>query len=167
MGNQKQKSMEIEEEFMVINDRNGEDTGLEFPLGFSFFEHPNRRHVIRSSLDKDKSKMVVPEKLPVKRTQSISVQNPSSLPTSPATPSVQHVIVQSPVTKVLALTPVTKSAPLPSRPIQFQFMKALNKKLATGTREDCSGRKFHEESYYDFKAFVVSYLTKFSMELCR
>ena len=39
-------------------------------------------------------------------------------------------------------------------------------KLATGVREDCSGRKFHEECYYDFKAFATSPLTKFSTELC-
>ena len=163
--------MEIKEEFMVINDRNGEDTSLEFPSGFSISEipisgHPNQRHVTRSSLDKGKSKMVVPEKLPVKRTQSINIQNPSSLPTSPATPLVQHVVVKSPIAEALAPTPVTKSAPPSSRPIQFQFMKTLNKKLATGAREDCSGRKFHEESYYDFKAFAVSPLPKFSMELC-
>ena len=111
--------MEIEEEFMVINDGNGDDVGLKFPPGFSLFEllisrYLNQRDVIRSSLDKGKSKMVVPEKLPVKRTQSINVQNPSSLPTSPATPSVQHVTVQSPGTEVLAPTLVTKSVPLPS-----------------------------------------------------
>ena len=40
MGNQKRKSMEIEEEFELINDGNGEDVGLEFPLGFFFFELP-------------------------------------------------------------------------------------------------------------------------------
>ncbi|KAJ9702955.1 hypothetical protein PVL29_004627 [Vitis rotundifolia] len=59
MGNQKQKSMEIEEEFVAINDGNGEDAGLEFPSGFSFLElpisgYPNQRDVIRSSLDKGK-----------------------------------------------------------------------------------------------------------------
>ena len=50
--------------------------------------------------------------------------------------------------------------------MQFQFIKAPKKKLAAGAREDRSGRKFHEECYYNFKAFVASSLTKFSMELC-
>ena len=40
MGNQKRKSMEIEEEFMVINDKIGENIGLESPLGLSFSEPP-------------------------------------------------------------------------------------------------------------------------------
>ena len=62
--------------------------------------------------------MVVPEKLPVKRTRSISVQNPSSFLTSPTTLSVQHVVVQSPAVEAPAPTPVTKSVPPPSRPIQ-------------------------------------------------
>ena len=98
MGNEKRKSMEIEEEFMVINDGNGDDVGLKFPPGFSLFEllisrYLNQRDVIRSSLDKGKSKMVVPEKLPVKRTRSISVQNPSFFSTYLATPSVQHAVV--------------------------------------------------------------------------
>ena len=110
--------------------------------------------------------MVAPEKLPVKRTRSISAQNPSSFPTSPTTPSVQHVVVQSPVAEAPAPILITKSTPPPSWAIQFQFTKALKKKLATGVKEDCSGRKFHEECYYDFKAFVASPLTKFSMELC-
>ena len=94
--------MEIEEEFVAINDENGEDAGLEFPLGFSLSKlpisgYPNQKDVTRSSLDKGKSKMVVPEKLPVKRTRNINVQNPSSFPTSPATPLVQHVVIQSSV----------------------------------------------------------------------
>ena len=46
-------------------------------------------------------------------------------------------------------------------------MKALRNKIASGTREDCLGRKFHEECYYDFKAFVASPLTQFSMEVPR
>ena len=58
---------------MAINDRNGEDTGLGSPLGFSLSElpvsgHPNQRNVTKSSLDKGKSKMVAPEKLSMKRT---------------------------------------------------------------------------------------------------
>ena len=32
--------MEIEEEFVAINDENGEDAGLEFPLGFSLSKLP-------------------------------------------------------------------------------------------------------------------------------
>ena len=89
----KESKTKIEEEFVVINDKNCEDTGLEAPLGFSLSElpvsgHPNQRNVTKSSLDKDKSKMVGLEKLPVTRTRSISVQNPSSFPTSFATPSV-------------------------------------------------------------------------------
>ena len=124
MGNQKRKSMEIEEEFMVINDKIGENIGLESPLGLSFSEppiskHPNQRHVTRSLLDKGKSKMIVPEKLPIKRTRSISVQNLSSLLTFPATPSIQHVVVQSPVAEAPTPTPVTKFVPPPSQPIQF------------------------------------------------
>ncbi|KAJ9702954.1 hypothetical protein PVL29_004626 [Vitis rotundifolia] len=103
--------------------------------------------------------MVTPKKLLVKRTQSISVQNPSSFPTSLATPTVQRVVVQSPIAKA--------PTPPPSQPIQFQFMKASKKKLATGAREDCAGRKFHEECYYNFKALVASPLTKFSTKLCR
>ena len=153
---------------MVINDGNGEDTSLESPPGFflsklPFFGHPNQRNVTKSSLDKGKSKMVAPEKLPVKRTHA---QNPSSFPTSPATPSIQHAVVQSLVIEVPGPILIIKSAPPSSQPIQFQFTKALKKKLATGAREDYSCRKFHEECYYDFKAFVASPLTKFSTELC-
>ncbi|KAJ9703031.1 hypothetical protein PVL29_004687 [Vitis rotundifolia] len=108
--------MEIEKEFVVINDRNGEDVGLEFPPGFSpsklpIYGHPNQRHVTRSSLDKGKSNMVVPEKLPMKRIRSINVQYPSSFLTSPATPSVQHVVVQSFVAEAPAPTLITKSTP--------------------------------------------------------
>ena len=66
----------------------------------------------------NKSNMVVPEKLPVKRTRSISVQNPSSFLTSPTTLSVRHVVVQSPVVEAPAPTLVTKSVSPPSRPIQ-------------------------------------------------
>ena len=73
MGNQKRKSIEIEEELLVINDRNGENTSLGLPMGFFLSEfpvsrHPNQRNVTKSSLDKGKSKMVAPEKLPMKRT---------------------------------------------------------------------------------------------------
>ena len=83
---------------MAINDENGEDTDPESPLGFSLSEpllsgHPNQRNVTRSSIDKGKSKMVSPGKLPVKRTRSIKAQDPSSFPASPATPSEQHVVV--------------------------------------------------------------------------
>ncbi|KAJ9680373.1 hypothetical protein PVL29_019637 [Vitis rotundifolia] len=83
---------------MVIYDGNGEDVGLKFPPRFSLSElpvsgYPNQRDVTRSLLNKGKSNMVVPAKLSVKRTRSISVQNPSSFPTSPATPSIQHVVV--------------------------------------------------------------------------
>ena len=172
MGNQKQKSMEIEEEFMVVNDGNDKDVGLEFPSRFFLSKlpisrYPNQRDVTRSSLDKGKSKMVVPKNLPVKRTWSISVQNPSSFLTSLATPSVQHVVIQSPIAEAPTPILVTKYVPPPSQPIQFQFMKAPKNKLAIGAREDCSGRKFHKECYYDFKAFLTSPLTKFSTELCR
>ncbi|KAL6333788.1 hypothetical protein AAG906_028974 [Vitis piasezkii] len=99
--------------------------------------------------------MVSPGKLPVKRTRSIRAQNPSSFPASPATPSEQHVVVQLIIVEAPTPTPVAKSAPPPSRPLQFQFTKVPKKKLATSAREDCSGRKFHEECYYDFKAFCV------------
>ncbi|RVW84091.1 hypothetical protein CK203_040540 [Vitis vinifera] len=110
-------------------------------------------------MDKGKSKMVAtPGKLPVKRTRSVRARTLSNFPASPATPSEQHAVVQSTVAKAPAPTPVTKSAPPPSRPPQFQFTKAPKKKLATGAREDCSGRKFHEECYYDFKAFAASLL---------
>ena len=115
---------------------------------------------------KEKSKMVALGKLPVKRTRSVRARNLSNFPASPTTPSEQHVVVQSTVAKAPAPTPVTKSALPPSRPPQFQFTKALKKKLATGAKEDCSGRKFHEECYYDFKAFAAFSLTKFSIELC-
>ena len=92
MGNQKQKSSDIEKEFVAINDENGEDTNPESPSGFSLSKppvsgHPNQRNIARSSMDKDKSKMVGHEKLLVKRTQSVRAQNPSSFPASPATPS--------------------------------------------------------------------------------
>ena len=172
MGNQKRKSSDIEKEFVVMNDGNGEDTDPESPPGFSLSEppisgHRNQRNVARSSIDKGKSKMVAtPGKLPVKRTRSVRARTLSNFPASPATPSEQHVVVQSTVAKAPAPTPVTKSAPPPSRPPQFQFTKAPKKKLATGAREDCSGRKFHEECYYDFKAFAASSITKFSTELC-
>ena len=75
-------------------------------------------------------------------------------------------MVQSIVAEAPAPTLFTKSSPPPNQPLQFQFIKAPKKKLTTSAREDCSGRKFHEECYYDFKAFVASPLTKFSMELC-
>ncbi|KAJ9672772.1 hypothetical protein PVL29_002630 [Vitis rotundifolia] len=172
MGNQKRKSLDIEEEFVVMNDGNGEDIDPESPPGFSLSEppisgHRNQRNVARSSMDKGKSKMVAtPGKLPVKKTRSVRARTRSNFPTSPATPSEQHAVVQSTVAKAPAPTPVTKSAPPPSRPPQFQFTKAPKKRLATGAREDCSGRKFHEECYYDFKAFAASSLTKFSTELC-
>ncbi|KAL6345640.1 hypothetical protein AAG906_017372 [Vitis piasezkii] len=48
------------------------------------------------------------------------------------------VFVQSIIAEAPAPTPVTKSAPPPSRPLQFQFTKAPKKKLTTGVREDCS-----------------------------
>ncbi|KAL6326071.1 hypothetical protein AAG906_000946 [Vitis piasezkii] len=76
MGNQKQKSSDIEKEFVAMNDRNGEDTDPESPPGFSLseppiFGHPSQRNVARSSMDKGKSKMVPTlGKLPVKRTRS-------------------------------------------------------------------------------------------------
>ena len=171
MGNQKQKSSNIEKEFVAINDRNGEDTNPESPPGFSLSEppvsgHPNQRNVARSSMDKGKSKMVAFGKLPMKRTRSVRAQNPSYFLAFPAILSEQYVVVQSIVAEAPAPTPVTKSAPQPNRPLQFQFTKAPKKKLATGAREDCLGRKFHEECYYDFKAFVAFPLTKFSMKLC-
>ena len=156
---------------MAINDENGEDTDPESPPGFSLSEpllsgHPNQRNVARSSIDKGKSKMVSPRKLLVKRTRSVKAQTPSIFSASPTTPSEQHVVVQSIVVEAPTPTPVTKFAPPSSQPLQFQFTKASKKKLATSVREDCSGRKFHEECYYDFKAFATSPLTKFSTELC-
>ncbi|KAJ9687253.1 hypothetical protein PVL29_015930 [Vitis rotundifolia] len=119
MGNQKRKSSDIEKEFVAINDRNGEDTDPKSPSGFSLSEppisgHPNQKNVTRSSMDKGKSKMVGLGNLPVKRTRSIRTQNPLSFPASPATPSEQHVVVQSTIAKALAHTPITKSAPPPS-----------------------------------------------------
>ncbi|KAL6324956.1 hypothetical protein AAG906_019864 [Vitis piasezkii] len=114
MGNQKRKSSDIEKEFVAINDENGEDTNPESPPGFSLSKppvsgHPNQRNVARSSMDKDKSKMVGHEKL-------------------------LSIIAEAPVP-----TPVTKYAPPPSQPLQFRFTKVPKKKLATGAREDCSG----------------------------
>ncbi|RVW53753.1 hypothetical protein CK203_068971 [Vitis vinifera] len=148
MGNQKRKSLDIEKELVAMNDGNGEDIDSESPPGFSLSElpisgHPNQRNVARSSMEKGKSKMVA---------------TPGKLP--------QHAVVQSIVAKAPAPTLVTKYALPPSRPLQFQFTKAPKKKLATGAREDCLGRKFHEECYYDFKAFAALSLTKFSTELC-
>ncbi|KAJ9684971.1 hypothetical protein PVL29_017123 [Vitis rotundifolia] len=104
---------------MAINDKNGENTDLESRLGFSLSEppisrHPNQRNVTRSSMDKGKSKMVGPGKLLVKKTRRI----------------IQSIIAEAP-----SPTPVTKSAPSPSRPLQFQFTKAPKKKLATSARE--------------------------------
>ncbi|RVW30422.1 hypothetical protein CK203_088865 [Vitis vinifera] len=141
MGNQKRKSSDIEKEFMAINDGNGKDTNSESPSGFSlskppFSGHPNQRNVTRSSMDKDKSKMVGHGKL-------------------------LSIIVEAPTP-----TLVTKYAPPLSQPLQFRFTKVPKKKLAIGAREDCLGRKFHEECYYDFKAFDASPLTKLSTELC-
>ena len=74
MGNQKRKSSDMEKEFVVMNDGNGEDTDPESPPGFSLSEppisgHRNQRNVARSSMEKGKSKMVATSgKLPVKRT---------------------------------------------------------------------------------------------------
>ena len=101
---------------MAINDGNDEDTNPESPPGFSLSEppvseHPNQRNVARSSMDKGKSKMVAPRKLPVKRTRSVKARTPSFLSASPTTPSEQHAIVQSIVVEAPAPTPVTKSAP--------------------------------------------------------
>ena len=98
MGNQKRKSSDIEKKFVVMNDGNGEDTDLESPLGFSLFEppisgHSNQRNVARSSMDKGKSKMVAPGKLPVKRTRSVRARTPSIFSASPATPLEQHAVV--------------------------------------------------------------------------
>ncbi|KAL6318386.1 hypothetical protein AAG906_040567 [Vitis piasezkii] len=119
-----------------MNDRNDKDTDPESPLGFSLSEppisgHPNQRNVARSSMDKGKSKMGAPGKLPVKRTRSVRARTLSNFPASPATPSEQHAIVQSTIAKAPAPTPVTKSAPPPSRPPRFQFKKTPKKKLAT------------------------------------
>lgn len=63
---------------MEISNENGDDTGLESSMGFSIseplvFGPPTQRYVTIASLDKDKSKMIVPKKLLVKRTQIISV----------------------------------------------------------------------------------------------
>ena len=149
MGNQKWKSSDIEKEFVVMNDGNGEDTDPESPPGFSLSEpaisgHRNQRNVARSSIDKGKSKMVAtPGKLPVKRTRSVRARTLSNFSASPATPSEQHVVVQSTIAKAPAPTPVTKSAPPLSRPPQFQFTKAPKKKLATGARDDCSEEFTH------------------------
>ena len=74
MGNQKRKSSDMEKEFVVMNDGNGEDTDPESPPAFSLSEppisgHRNQRNVARSSMEKGKSKMVATSgKLPVKRT---------------------------------------------------------------------------------------------------
>ena len=58
---------------MAINDENGEDIDPVSPPGFSLSEllvsrHPNQRNAARSSMDKGKSKMVAPRKLPIRRT---------------------------------------------------------------------------------------------------
>ncbi|RVW61982.1 hypothetical protein CK203_063921 [Vitis vinifera] len=127
--------------------------------------HPNQRNVARSSMDKGKSKMVAPGKLPVKRTRSVRARTPLIFPASPATPSEQHAVVQSTVAEAPALLRL-QNLHLHEPTTSFQFTKAPKKKLATGAREDCSSRKFHEECYYDFKAFAASPLTKFSTELC-
>ncbi|KAL6336515.1 hypothetical protein AAG906_022456 [Vitis piasezkii] len=142
MGNQKRKSSDIEKEFVAMNDGNGEDTDSESPPGFSLSElpiygHPNQRNVARSSMEKGKSKMVA---------------TPGKLP--------QHVVVQSTVAKALILLGYkicTFTKPTTLVPIH----ESIKKKLATSAREGL-GRKFHEECYYDFKAFVASSLTKFS-----
>ena len=81
-----------------MNDENGEDTDPESPPGFSLseppiFGHPNQRNVARSSMDKGKSKMVAPGKLPVKRTRSVRARTPSIFSASLATPSEQHAVV--------------------------------------------------------------------------
>ena len=118
----------------------------DFPfLNFSFLDIPTRGMQQDLQWIKEKSKMVALGKLPVKRTRSVKARTPSIFPASPATPSEQHAIVQATVAEAPTPTPVTKSTPPPSRPLQFQFTKALKKKLATGAREDYSGRKFHEE----------------------
>ncbi|KAL6323036.1 hypothetical protein AAG906_023654 [Vitis piasezkii] len=115
MGNQKRKSSDIEKEFVVMNDGNGEDAIPNhlriFLSRTSHFGHRNQRNVARSSMDKGKSKMV-------------------------ATPENYLPIHES-----------------------------IKKKLATVQGRTAS-RKFHEECYYDFKAFAASSLTKFSTELC-
>ncbi|KAL6339238.1 hypothetical protein AAG906_024389 [Vitis piasezkii] len=143
MGNQKRKSSDIEKEIVVMNDENqneSSDTDPESPPGFSLSEppisgHRNQRNVARSSMDKGKSKMVA---------------TPGKLPFSPLLKPCSYL--------------VTKSTPPPSRPPRFQFTKAPKKKLAT-VQGRIARRKFHEECYYDFKAFVHP-LTKFSTELC-
>ncbi|RVW77778.1 hypothetical protein CK203_063784 [Vitis vinifera] len=117
MGNQKRKSSDIEKEFVVMNDGNGEDIDPESPPGFSLSEppisgHRNQRNVARSSMIKENQRwLLTPGKLP------------------------------STVAKAPTPTPVTKSAPPPSRPPQFQFTKAPKKKLATGAREDYSAEE--------------------------
>ena len=149
----------------------GDDTSLESLLGFFLFkplvsEPPAQRYVTKASLDKSKSNMHVPKNYQWKRKQIISVQqNSPSFPTSSATSLIQNYIVQPFISKVLDPTPVTKFAPPQGWATQFQFMKAPKKEITSSTREDCSSRKFHEKYYYDFKAFVASPLTQFSMEL--
>ncbi|KAJ9682700.1 hypothetical protein PVL29_018596 [Vitis rotundifolia] len=71
--NKKRKSIVFEEEFVKISNENRDDIGLESSLGFFHFESPvsgpsTQRYVTIASLDKDKSKMVILEKLPMKRT---------------------------------------------------------------------------------------------------
>ena len=170
MGDQKWKSIEFEKEFVEISDRNGDDTGHESLPGFFVLESPvfepsARRYVTKASLNKGKSNMHVPEKLLVKRKQIISVQkNSPYFPTS--TTLVQNQIVQSFISEVHTSTLITKSAHPQGWTTQFQFVKAPKKKITSSIREDCLGRKFHEKCYNDFKAFVASSLTQFSMDLC-
>ena len=92
-----------------MNDGNGEDTDPESSPGFFLSEppisgHPNQRNVARSSMDKGKSKMGAPGKLPMKRTRSVKARTPSIFPAFPATPSEQHAIVQSTVAEAPAPT---------------------------------------------------------------
>ncbi|RVW80033.1 hypothetical protein CK203_055840 [Vitis vinifera] len=160
MGNQKRKSSDIEKEFVVMNDGNGEDMIpnhlRDFPsLNLPFLDIETRGMSQDLQWIKENQRWLLLWKITGEETKRQS-SNSFKFSGIPCYSFKQHAVVQSTVAKAPAPTPVTKSAPPPSRPPQFQFTKAPKKKLATGAREDCSGRKFHEECYYDFKAFAAS-----------
>ncbi|RVW86606.1 hypothetical protein CK203_045641 [Vitis vinifera] len=158
MGNQKQKSSDIEKEFMAMNDGNGEDTDPESPLGFSLFEppifgHPNQRNVARSSMDKGKSKMVATlGKLPVKRTRSVRARTLSNFPASPATPSEQHAVVQSTIAKAPDPTLVTKFAPPPSPTTSVPIHESTEEEISHW----CKGRLLRREQILEALFRIIS-----------
>ncbi|RVW78086.1 hypothetical protein CK203_059640 [Vitis vinifera] len=116
-----------------MNDGNGEDTDPESPLGFSLLNLPFLDIETRGMsqdlqwIKENQRWLLLSGKLPVKRTRSVRARTLSNFPASPATPSEQHAVVQSTVAKAPAPTPVTKSAPPPSRPPQLLLHSLLLK----------------------------------------